>query len=155
METVDSKETLLDGPTIVARHVRNTLKRYPQGVSMAAMAVEFTRPDIDVVQIGNTVFIGHLGKGKNAKKMVGRALNVDTGKNFMTNGAKYFTYLQKRGITHYSTMFESPIFLNIFRLLQRQAHKGDTQVGIGRLKRSPNTYVAFVRLGKEPLKLEA
>jgi hypothetical protein len=155
METVDSKETLLDGPAIISRHVRNNPGLYPQGVSMGAIAAELTMPGMDVVQIGNTVFIGHLGKGKNAKKMVGRALNVDTGKNFITNGLKYFTYLQKRGITHYSTKFYSPIFLNAFRVFQRQAHKQDTQIGIGKLKQSPDTYVAFIRLGKEPLAMEA
>jgi len=155
METVDSKKELLGGPEIITRHVRDNPGLYPPGVSMGAIAAELTMPDKDVVQIGNTVFIGHLGKGKNSKKMSGRALNVDTGKNFITNGFKYFTYLQKRGITHYSTTFDSPVFLNAFRVFQRQAHKQDTQIGIGKLKQAPDTYIAFIRLGKEPLAMEA
>ena len=83
--------------------------------------------------------------------MVGRAFNADLGRNFVVNGFKYFTYLQKKKITHYTTTFEGSMFLNAFKIFQRRAKKQDTEIGIGRLKRSPNTYVVFIRLGKEPL----
>jgi hypothetical protein len=154
MELTDSNEKLLEGPEIVARSVQNTPGEYNASVSLAAIAAELTMPGIDVVQIGNTVFVGHLGKGKDSKKMSGRAWNVDTGRNFIMNGFKYFTYLQKRGITHYSTSFDGPVFLNAFRVFQKRVKQLDTEIGVGRLKNDPNTYVAFIRLGKEPLSME-
>ena len=110
MEVVNSKEKLLNGPEIVGMSAYNMPDlKYPKEVVLAAVAAEFSLPRTDLVQIGNTVFVGHIGKGKkNKKKMVGRAFNVDTGRNFIVNGFKYFTYLQKKGITHYTTEFYAP-----------------------------------------------
>ena len=152
MKLTDSKEKLLSGPEIVVQTIYNQASmQYPPEAIISAVAAETTLPKTDIVQIGNTVFIGHKGKGKNKRKMVGRAFNADLGRNFVVNGFKYFTYLQKKKITHYTTTFEGSMFLNAFKIFQRRAKKQDTEIGIGRLKRSPNTYVVFIRLGKEPL----
>lgn len=152
MELIDSKEKLLSGPEIVVQTVYNQPSMgYPPEAIISAVAAESALPNTDIVQIGNTVFIGHKGKGKERRKMVGRALNADIGRNFVVNGFKYFTYLQKKRITHYTTTFEGPMFLNAFKIFQRRANKQDTEIGIGRLRQSPNTYVVFIRLGKEPL----
>ncbi len=84
MELVNSKEKLLKGPEIVAQSAYNMPDlKYPKEVVLAAVAAEFTLPRTDLVQIGNTVFVAHTGKGKNKKKMVGRAFNVDTGRNLL------------------------------------------------------------------------
>lgn len=151
MQLVNSKERLLKGPEIVAMSAMEaTGLKYPKEVLLGAVAAEFTLPRTDLVQIGNTVFVGHTGKGKNKKKMVGRAFNVDTGRNFIINGFKYFTYLQKNGITHYTTTFDGPVFLNGFKLFKRRADQQDTEIAIGKY-RNTDTYVVFMRLGKEPL----
>ena len=152
MELVNSKEKLLKGPEIVAMSAYNMPDlKYPKEVMLGAVAAEFTLPRTDLVQIGNTVFVGHMGKGKkNSKKMVGRAFNVDTGRNFIVNGFKYFTYLQKMGITHYTTEFYGPVFLNGFKLFKRRADQQDTEIAIGKY-RNTDKYVVFMKLGKEPL----
>jgi hypothetical protein len=152
MKLTDSKEKLLPGPEIVAQTIYNQpMLNYTPEALIGAVAAESTLPNTDIVQIGNTVFIAHTGKGKNKRKMVGRALNVDTGRNFVVNGFKYFTYLQQKGVTHYTTTFTGPVFLNAFKIFQRRAKKQDTEIGIGRLKKYPDMYVVFIRLGKEPL----
>ncbi len=152
MQLVNSKEKLLKGPEIVAQSAYNMPDlKYPKEVVLAAVAAEFTLPRTDLVQIGNTVFVGHVGKGKkNSKKMVGRAFNVDTGRNFIVNGFKYFTYLQQKGITHYTTEFYGPVFLNGFKLFKRRADQQDTEIAIGKY-RNTDKYVVFMRLGKKPL----
>lgn len=151
MQMVNSKEKLLNGPEIVAQSVYNMPDmKYPKEVILGSLASEFTLPNTDLVQIGNTVFVGHTGKGKNKKKMVGRAFNVDTGRNFIINGFKYFTYLQKQGITHYTTQFTGPVFLNGFKLFKRRADQQDTQIAIGKMRNS-DEYVVYMKLGKEPL----
>jgi hypothetical protein len=151
MELVNSKEKLLNGPEIVAQSAYNMADmKYPKEAVLGAVAAEFTLPETDLVQIGNTVFVGHTGKGKNKKKMVGRAFNVDTGRNFIVNGFKYFTYLQQKGITHYSTEFTGPVFLNGFKLFKRRADQQDTKIEIGKY-RDTDKYVVFMRLGKKPL----
>tara|TARA_R110000803_G_scaffold89090_3_gene156210 strand:+ start:2834 stop:3232 length:399 start_codon:yes stop_codon:yes gene_type:complete len=124
--------------------------KYPKEAVLAAIAAEFTLPQTDLVQIGNTVFVGHTGKGKNNKKMVGRAFNADVGRNFIVNGFKYFTYLQQKGITHYSTEFDGPVFLNGFKLFKRRADKLDTKIEIGKRK-GIDKYVVFMQLGRKPL----
>ena len=152
MIVVDSREKLLSGPEIVVQRIYNQPDvKYSKAAVLGAVAAETNLPNTDIVQIGNTVFLGHMGKGENKKKMVGRAFNVDTGRNFAINGFKYFTYLQQKGITHYTTFFEDPVFLNAFKIFQRRAKQQDTEIGIGRLKEDPNRYVVFIRLGKEPL----
>jgi hypothetical protein len=82
--------------------------------------------------------------------MVGRAFNVDTGRNFIINGFKYFTYLQKKKITHYTTTFDGPVYLNAFKLFKRRADQQDTEIAIGKY-RGTDEYVVFIKLGKEPL----
>ena len=137
MELVNSRERLLKGPEIVAMSAYNIPDlKYPKEVVLAAVAREFTLPQTDLVQIGNTVFVGHTGKGKSRKKMVGRAFNVDTGRNFIVNGFKYFTYLQQKGITHYTTEFYGPVFLNGFKLFKRRADQQDTEIAIGKYRYS-------------------
>tara|TARA_R110000803_G_scaffold89873_1_gene157144 strand:- start:1464 stop:1931 length:468 start_codon:yes stop_codon:yes gene_type:complete len=151
MALVDSKEKLLNGPEIVAMAAYNMPDlKYPKEVILAAVGMEFTLPRTDLVQIGNTVFVGHLGKGKDKKKMAGRAFNVDTGRNFIVNGFKYFTYLQEKGITHYTTEFTGPVYLNAMKLFKRRADQQDTEMAIGKY-RNNGRYVVFVRLGKKPL----
>jgi hypothetical protein len=152
MVIVDSNEKILPGPEIVAQTIYNMPQmKFSNEAVMAAIAAETNLPNTDIVQIGNTVFLAHRGKGPNKKKMVGRAFNVDTGRNFTVNGFKYFTYLQQKGVTHYTTFFDGPVFLNAFKIFQRRAKKQDTEIGIGRLEQYEDKYVVFIKLGKEPL----
>ena len=151
MQTVvDSKEKLLPGPEIIGISVTDLNPREEVAPLLIAIAQETTRPSADLVQIGNTVFLGHRGKGKNRDKMFGRAFNVDTGRNFIVNGFKYFTYLQKNGVTYYTTEFRTPIYLNAFKIFKRRFDKLDTKTAIGKYKNS-NRYVVVVSIGKEPL----
>jgi len=77
-----------------------------EGISKEAMllglAKEISMPNVDQTQVGNTVFIGHRGKGANKNKMFGRAFNVDTARNYTDNFVKYLKVLQQKRITHYS-----------------------------------------------------
>lgn len=155
MQIVNSKERLLEGPVILgmaASNDKQTTDQYSPDQYLAFIASEMTIPGTDAVQIGNTVFIGHKGKGKNKRKMVGRAFNVDTGRNFILNGFKYFTYLQKKKVTHYMTTFRTPVFLNAFKLFDRRAQQqnSDTLFSIGKVK-GTDEYVVYIHLGKKPL----
>lgn len=151
MGLVNSKEKLLGGPEVITRAAYNIPDpKYPKEVILAAVAAEFTLPRTDIVQFGNTVFVGHFGEGKSEKKMVGRAFNVDTGRNFIVNGFKYFIYLQQKGITHYTTEFSGPVFLNAFKLFKRRFDQLDTEMAIGKYKNA-DKYVVFMQVGKKPL----
>ena len=81
--------------------------------------------------------------------MIGRAFNVDTGKNFITNGLDFISYLQEQGITHYTTWFVGADFLNAFRFFQRMTRKKDTQIGIA--ERDEGGYIVYIKIGKDPI----
>ena len=97
MQTVDSNNKLLDMSSIMAM-ASDQLGYMYRGSSLnietilATLAKETSLPDTDVVQIGNTVFVGYVGEGKNKTKMVGRPLNVDTARNYANNMVKYYAY---------------------------------------------------------------
>ena len=146
MFVVDSKETPLPAPEVIMESIRNyNATPYPDEVVATAIARELAMPEVDTVQIGNTVFIGHRGKGDNEDKMVGRAFNIDTGENFIRNGLMYFDYMQRKGITRYVTQYDGDIFDSAFQIFKRRAEMRDTEIAMA--KKNGKTVVA-VKLGK-------
>jgi hypothetical protein len=146
MFVVDSKETPLPAPEVIMESIRNyNITPYPDEVVATSIARELAMPEVDTVQIGNTVFIGHRGKGDNKDKMVGRAFNIDTGENFIRNGLMYFDYMQRKGITRYVTQYDGDIFDSAFQIFKRRAEMRDTEIAMA--KKNGKTVVA-VKLGK-------
>ena len=146
MFVVDSKETPLPAPEVIMESIRNyNATPYPPEVVATSIAQEIAMPSTDMVQIGNTVFLGHRGKGDNKDKMVGRAFNIDTGENFIRNGLMYFDYLQRNGYTRYVTQYDGDIFDSAFQVFKRRAEMRDTQIAMA--KKNGKTVVA-VKLGK-------
>jgi len=144
---VDSNKKVLTTPEIIAASVNQI--GFPEDIPLEAVllsiAKEGSLETADTIQIGNTVFLGQTGTGKNKNKMVGRAFNIDTGKNFVESGFKYFDYLREKGITHYSTWFTEDTFLNAFRVFQRRTDKdGSGSTAIGKLK--SGGYVVYLKL---------
>ena len=149
METIDSnQEKIAPGQvmTIAAKQLQEDL---PIEAMLTALAKETTLEGSDLVQVGNTVFIGHIGKGANKTKMVGRALNVDTGRNFIRNMLNYLGYLQEKNITHYASQFKGETYLPAMRVLEKRLANKDSTIGVGRTK--GGEYAVFIRIGKEPL----
>tara|TARA_R110002020_G_scaffold405645_1_gene615676 strand:- start:324 stop:794 length:471 start_codon:yes stop_codon:yes gene_type:complete len=104
---VDSKQEPLSAPAILTMVAGQLdLGGVTKEAALLGLAHEVAMPDVDQVQVGNTVFIGHRGKGKSKNKIVGRAFNVDTARNFVNNYIKYLTVLRRKGITHYSIDFK-------------------------------------------------
>jgi len=150
MQTVDSNKKDLDIHTIIIMAINNlgtedkSLKQV-----LASIVTEAQRKSCEVVKIGNTVFIGHKGEGKNKTKMSGRPLNVDTGKNYIKNILKYMAYIQGQGITHYSSQFEGETLLPAMRVIHKRLQETDTEFAVGRTE--DNAHAVYIRFGKEPL----
>ena len=151
MQTVvNSKERPLPAPTIITTALGELdLGGITPAAAMAGIAKEMTMKDTDMVQIGNTVFIGHRGKGKNKDLMWGRALNIDTAQNFVANGLKYFTHMQKIGVKRYVSDYDGAIYDSAFKAWKRYADKLDTKIAVGR--KATGGSRAYVTLGKLPL----
>lgn len=151
MQTVvDSKERPLPAPTVITTALGELdLGGITPAAAMAGIAKEMTMKDTDMVQIGNTVFIGHRGKGENKDLMYGRALNIDTAQNFVANGLKYFTHMQKIGVKRYVSDYDGAIYDSAFKAWKRYADKLDTKIAVGR--KATGGSRAYVTLGKLPL----
>ena len=92
---VDSKVEPLPAPVVITTLLKERdLKGVSPEAALLSIAKEMTMKGVDIAQVGNTVFIGHRGKGENKDLMWGRAFNIDTAQNFVSNGLKYLHHLQ-------------------------------------------------------------
>ena len=147
---VDSKQTPLPAPEIIMRfgaEMNNTGQ--PMAKALVALAGELALPNTDQVQIGNTVFIGHRGKGKYKNVMEGRAFNLDTAQNFVRNGLKYLAYLQKKKVEFYRTDFDADEYLSAFQFWYNKTKDTDTEIDVVQL--NTGGYRAFIKIGKDSL----
>lgn len=115
---VDSKTKQLDPATIVATALENTKSKYPPKVAMPAIMTEMNQPKTDVKQIGNTLFILHMGKdGQSFFK----ALNADTARNFFENSSQYVVYAKKNLKQKILvTEFSDPAISTLFKAISKQ-----------------------------------
>ena len=154
METIDSnQEKIAPGQVMAIAAKQLNEDNIPVEAMLASVAKETTMENADVVQVGNTVFLGHKGKGANKSKMVGRAFNVDTGRNFINNILNYLNYLQNKKFTHYASQFKGDTLLPAMRALEKRMANKDSNIAVGRGQ--DGQYVVFINLGKEPLKVGA
>lgn len=150
MQIVDSNQKQLDIHTIIIMAVNNlntgdkSLKEV-----LASIITEAQQKTCEVVNIGNTVFIGHRGKDKNKTKMVGRPLNVDTGRNYIKNMLKYIAYIQGQGITHYSSQFSNDSLLPAMRVMDKRLQDTDTELIV--IPTKNNKHVVLIKIGEESL----
>jgi hypothetical protein len=148
---VDSKEQFLSAPEVIMRFAQDFNNTgYPLQNVLAAIAEELNMPGTDQVQIGNTVFIGHVGEGERKNVMEGRALNIDTGRNFMRNGLKYIAYLQNKGIRYYRTDFDERSYITAFQFWYKKSEGSDTEIDVVQLDNG--SYRAYIYIGDESLK---
>ena len=147
---IDSKVEPLPAPVVISTLVGEfDLKGVSPEAALLSIAKEMTMKDVDMVQVGNTVFIGHRGKGENKDLMWGRAFNIDTAQNFVSNGLKYFTHMQKIGVRRYVSDYDGAVYDNAFKAWKRYADKLDTKIAVGR--KATGGSRAYVTLGKLPL----
>jgi len=116
---VDSKKDKLSIPEIITQAVYNNP---PEGVppyaAILAIVKEGTMPNTEVKEYGNTVFITHFNESKDLA--VGRALNIDTAKNFILNGEEYFRDLVRGGTKKFVAQFDQKSFATAFLAFKRK-----------------------------------
>jgi len=159
METIDSKQEQLNPPEIIALSIEQMyqMEGIPKEALMLSVAREMSLENSDKTQIGNTVFLTHL-KEKDGKTFgVGRAFNVDTAQNFISNGLKFFTYLQEKGLRQYLTYYQGASYDSAFKNFKRVADNAPLVQGGTRTEivmrpnpKNKQTYVV-ITLGTEPL----
>ena len=153
MPVVDSNTRLLDTSTVIANRLAMAMeetsgKRTPLQAQLLAVARESSMDDADVVQIGNTVFVGHRGTGKASKAMSGYVYNSDTGRNFVSNSIKYLAYLQDKGVNRYSTPISKEA-RPVHEIEKRKLMNTDTDL-FTQFHKDKN--YMFVKIGEDSLK---
>ena len=129
---VDSAKKELSPPEIMTTAAAELdLKGVTVEAAMIGLAHEVSLPDVDLTQVGNTVFVGHRGKKEQKTKMVGRAFNVDTARNFVNNYVEYLTELQNKGITHYSIDFDGEGLVPVAKAVGKRVHELGMQTKLG------------------------
>lgn len=141
MAQVDSKERQMSIPEIVIQATATQSKRnIPLQAALLAFVKEGTMPNTEVKQYGNTVFITHFSEDRDLA--VGRALNMDTARNFVANGDAYFRDLVRNGTTKFVAQFNQKSYAMAFAAFKRRpitteqkmwivpTPKGNTQVRI-------------------------
>ena len=147
---IDSKVEPLPAPVVISTLVGELdLKGVSPEAALLSIVKEMSMEDADMVQVGNTVFLGHRGKGENKDLMWGRAFNVDTAQNFVANGLKYFTYMQRKGIKRYVSDYDGAVYDSAFKAWKRYTDKGDSEIAVGR--KASGGSRAYVTLGEMPL----
>tara|TARA_R110002050_G_scaffold91530_2_gene192069 strand:- start:1078 stop:1554 length:477 start_codon:yes stop_codon:yes gene_type:complete len=150
MKVIDSKQEVVPEGVIIALSIDQINTKYPLATALAVVAKEGSMPSADTRQFGNTVFLSHRGKRQNQDKMVGRAFNIDTARNYISNVLMYLEYLRVRGITHYTTMFNGSEVLKLVKIIERILEDNTDTVGfIREATNSDAEYMAFVKFGKQ------
>tara|TARA_R100001377_G_scaffold38757_1_gene21610 strand:- start:5526 stop:5993 length:468 start_codon:yes stop_codon:yes gene_type:complete len=151
METTNSDDKELQSADIIVKVLDQIgVGDMSIATALAIIAKEGTLDTADTVQFGNTVFLANRGVGANKNKMVGRAFNVDTGKNYLNNCLEYMEYLRKKGITHFNTSFSGSEVLKLMQLIQRMIKKNtDSRVYIG--EDAKGDYLVYFKVGKDPI----
>jgi hypothetical protein len=142
---VDSTQEPLPAPSVLSIAATELdLGGVTVEAAMLGLAHEMSLPDVDLVQVGNTVFVGHRGKKGQKTKMVGRAFNVDTARNFVNNYVKYLTVLQGKGITHYSIDFNGEELVPIAKAVGKRVYELGIRTSLGTLKGGVGHRVFFL-----------
>ena len=136
-KTVDSKEEQLSIPEIITQAVyNNPPEGTPPYAAILGIVKEGTLPNTTVEQYGNTVFITHFARDK--KVALGRALNIDTANNFISNGEHYFQDLVRGGTKTFLAQFNQPSFARAFMLFKRKPITTKMRMAMGK---TPKGYV--------------
>ena len=150
MQLIDSRERDLSGPEIITIAAKNLDDgSVPLQTVLLVAAKELNLETAEPIQVRNTVFVTHRGKGKNKNKAIGRVYNADTANNFLRNCWKYLSHLQSREITHVSFEVDSEPVLAVFKWLNKKAENLDTQISV--MKLDNGDYRGYVLFGKDPI----
>lgn len=120
METVNSKKQKLQIQDIIMSAVKRDhpdLKGVNLAGALIAITEELKLPNSEAIQFGNTLFITHFNKERNAGVM--RALNMDTAPNYIKNGELYTRYLIQKGIKYFMTTYNTESFGIPFRQIEK------------------------------------
>lgn len=117
---VDSKQKKLSTEEIILQATREIKSEYKPDQVLASILVEVQEDDCIMMREGNTLFIVHKGKGRNA---FFRALNADTANNYLKNSLVFAKAMYEAGFDMMVTEFKDPTLLSIFKYVEKNRNQ--------------------------------
>lgn len=118
-QLVDSNQKKLGLDEIIKIAAQNTKSEYTFNQVYVSILKELTLPDSIVIQIGNTLFLTHRSKQDPHYAWM-RALNADTGQNYLSNAEKYADMAYNQyNIDVIVSDYDDPTLNNIFAYVGR------------------------------------
>ncbi len=145
MQAVDSKQRKLNITEIVQISGYQQDAEYDLRELMMRIVAELSLPTTEHLVIGNTLFIINKGEGR-----VGymRALNADTGANFLESCRVFSEAAYMLGFDTLVTDFDEPSFLQVFRYMARPPRPRE-QMGYEVAETEGGGYQVTFQLGPE------
>ena len=127
-------------------NTNSDIDKLPLQVKMAAVMQQIAMPGTEVTHIGNTVYIGNVGKGKLKTHIHWYGNNLDTGVNYLKNTVEYMKKLKQKGMTHFTTDItpNPPKIIDLANELIKQLNKLGMQAFLGANK-DKSYYRLYVR----------
>lgn len=113
MQMIDSKKQKLNSAEIIKIALENTKSPYPLQVAFTAITSEMNQPKTKVQQIGNTLFILHMGDEGGYFK----ALNADIAPNFYRNSVNFIVWAKDLGLQTLVTEFSDERIMAIINMI--------------------------------------
>lgn len=121
METVDSNQKQLRPDEIIAMAAhQQQLGNLNPTQAMLAVATESAEKSLDMKQTGNTLWMTHIGKGKNKDMGNFRPINVDTAQNLIKHMRVYLEHIHGKGVRKLASKFNFTPYVNGIRIMARQ-----------------------------------
>lgn len=117
MKMVDSAKEKLNVADIAAIALQNTKSEFSPKVAFPAILAEMSQPNTKHLQLGNTIFILHMGdNGQGFFK----ALNADTARNFYENSMKFCVWAKQQGMRVIMTQFTEKSIETLFKAISKK-----------------------------------
>lgn len=144
MQGVDSKQRKLDLTDIIQISGYNQGNDYDLRELMIRIVSELSMPDTQHMIFGNTLFIINKADGRTGYM---RALNADTGQNFLESCKRFADAAYMLGYDNLYTEFEEPSFIQVFQIISRKPPRED--MGFELMDYEDGTYGVNFKLGPE------
>lgn len=144
MQAVDSKQRKLSLTDIIQVSSYQQDADYDLRDLVLRIVTELSLPTTQHMIFGNTLFIINQGEGRNGYM---RALNADTGENFLQSSKRFADAAYMLGYDNLYTEFEQPSFIQVFRVISRNPPR--PEMGYELFDLQDGSYAVNFKLGPE------
>ena len=117
------------------------------------LILSFINPNLETIQINNTVFLVTSTKAESKIVAIGSMINIDAPKNALTNTVEFLHMMQSRGVDIYMSQFKGGNQAQGYNIIGKTFDRFnfDTKISVTQNKKSPGNFQVVVEFGKDSL----